>query len=151
MAKGNNKKENFLDGYVKRIGSLDFITPKDVQHNAIRIFKDIAYGNIDQKDIDKYQAFFLNNTNIDNLLIVAQNKRDEAAIHCNAMEALLKVNPDAGTNQLVPLLHRKDYTVYTLYSTIFDTFSGLKAYGDIRILYGLQHSLVTMRRYFNNI
>lgn len=152
MVKGNNnnKKENVLDSFVKRVGSIEYITAKDVQNSAIRIFRDIAFGNLDQRDIEKYSAFFLNANNIENLLVVAGRKKNEASIHCLAMEALFKNNPNLTSNQEAVMLHRRDYTVYTLYDMICQAFSALKVRGDIRILYGLPHQLAPMRRYFNN-
>lgn len=141
------KKENVLDQYIKRTGSLEYITANDVQRNAVRIFKDIAFGNIDQKDIEKYSDFFMNANNIENLLIAAAGKRDEASIHCFAMEAFFKVHPDQVQNVNANNLHRRDWAIYQFYSLIFDAFNDLKIRGDIRVIYGLQHNLFTMKRY----
>lgn len=149
---GNNgrRKEHALEVYIKKTGALEYIRANDVQHLAVRIFKDIAYGNINQKEMEKYAQFFLDDNNIDNLLIIANAKCTEAAIICNGLDAYQKASSNTDLSQSIMPIHRKWYSIYSLYSNITNTFASLKSSKDIRILYGLPTVLAPLRRFFNN-
>lgn len=151
MAKVRTKKENALDRYISRYGSLDYIKPNEVQRLAIGIFKDLAYGNITQADIDKYSTFFLDHSNLDNLIIVAAQRTQEATIHCNALEEYFKVYQSEAQNPVATNLHRKDYATYTVFNTFVNTLTSVKNTGDIRYLYSISHVLQTVKRTFPNI
>ena len=72
----NNQKKQFNDYFStgikqKGTGFLSFKNPQDLQRDAVRIFRDIARGNI---DIEKYEEYFLNPMLLDNMVICANSK-----------------------------------------------------------------------------
>lgn len=150
--KGNNrKKPNALEQYESQRGSLDFIKATDVQGLAIRIFKDIAFGNIDQKDIDKYQKFFLDNDVLTNLKYVADVRFIEEQTHCVGMQLFFAQYPNETSNPLLTNLHKKDYDKYMIFNIIREALQAVLQTKDLRILYSLQTNLSQFRKSFKLI
>ena len=149
--RNNKKRQNVLDKYIQKNGSLDYINSVSVSKLSIGLFKDFAYGNITQEDISKYQKFFLNSEVLQNLLMAATLKQREAEIHCFAMEAYFTKNPTQNTNPTALELHKRDYGVYLFFNIIANAIVAVQHNGDIRILYALQNNLQRCKNYFKFI
>lgn len=149
MPKNQQKKKlNVLEQYEANRGSLQFIKANDIQNLAVRIFKDIAFNNIDQKDIDKYQEFFLNKDVIYNLISVANYRMIEEQAHVYGMSLIFKQDPNSQNDQMARTLYDKDFNKFTIYRIIKEAFTALGNTGDLRILYSLSTNLQPFKRYF---
>lgn len=90
MAIPNKKRENCLDVLAKQFGgSINLISGNILSKNIVRIFKDIAYGNITKDDFEKYGSFFTNRQNLSEFRKFALNKANICAMYVEAFKAAM--------------------------------------------------------------
>lgn len=154
----NVKRLNVLDIYVRdNGGSLNYMTTDEIQKYALRIFKDIAYGNIDSKDIgDKYVEFFNSPTVLENLKVVISQKLFDSKIKYTSIDYYFNNTPEGETLSRTVRgieLYQSEYSIFLMYSTLNNILEDAieNPKNRIRILFCIEYNLSKYKRYLNKL
>jgi hypothetical protein len=118
------KRNNYFSDNIQRNGEgfLQQYDARKLRNDANRVFKDIAYGNI---DFDKYWAYFTEPTFINALIDVADTKY---RIHQYSYESLFNTTMMRTTNDL-EIIKRYHKRLAEAYRLFYDYFVGVKMSG----------------------
>lgn len=145
----NQKQNNFFTQSIKDKGEnfLDFMTAKDLQFSALKIFRELARGRIDVKE---YGDFFLEPPLLEALFIEGEKKYKFYSITYNSVLYSMNVVVAAGQcpDQDVVAVSEDLKRSLDAYGIIMNTLIALKTNGNASILYGAINAL---RYYKNNI
>lgn len=148
MAKGKNNVNNYFSMNIAKYGE-DFLDQKstsDIQRDAKRrIFKDMAFANI---DYEKYGAYFMDHRFVEQLLIVAY---DEMNNHRAKYMALLEYDRQHPGDQRVTSLCALECRLTTAFEIIHMYLLSVKGNGyDISCLTCLASQLGQFRNDISN-
>lgn len=151
MGKNNNKNNssNFFTNIIKEKGE-DFISQlsvRDMQYNAVKIFKDLARCNI---DISKYGKYFCEYQFNRSLFVVAQEKFTYFSISCQGVYLLIQniVNSGNQVSQEVQIVYEKHKKSMEVYSIIMEGLNNVLYTGNPECLFPMINIL---SKYRNNI
>lgn len=118
-------------------------TPNQIrQFHVPRIISDIARGNIDYREEEKYLS---NNTLLTAILDLAMQKYISFDISAKGVELLLNRtinnNPNDPMINTITTVHNIHYKSAEVYRLVLDAFSRYRDTGDIDHLYPLSHQL----------
>jgi len=98
-------------------------TPESIQKMIRNVAKDMIYGNFNYEQDSKY---ILDPKVIDNLIIAAENERDDNCLYYYAMTNYMVQFPT------VPARHQTKFNVlWYIYGTIVDKLKAVKSSGNI--------------------
>ena len=152
------KRPSVLDNYVRdNGGTLKYITPEEIQRYALRIFKDMAYGNIDSKDIgERYVDFFSSRMVLENLKVVIDQKLYDSMIKYKAIEFYYENNVEGKSYASTfrgNELYQAEYSVFNMYSIISNILADAidNPTNCIRILFCVEYNLNKYKKYLNKL
>jgi hypothetical protein len=149
--KSNQKRNNnnYFTSNIQKAGEnfMDTKNARDLQFDAIKIFRDLARGNV---DIAKYGQYLLDPMMLNACLSAANTKLMYYSISFSGVNCLVNSLSTSG-NQIDPNIimvledHRKSMEVY---QAILTHFTALRDTGDIGYLVSLVNAI---SRYRSNI
>lgn len=139
--KQNNNNNNYFSRNIQQngVGFIQLKNAQDIQREALKIFRDIARGNI---DFEKYGNYFLDPIFLDNLLIACQSKL--------TVETILRDGVTMLYNSQIQMQQPCDITSMVLqdqlqkveaYTCILQCLTSLKMSKDTAWLYTLSAQL----------
>ena len=142
--KNSNRRSNYFQQNVQKFGE-NFISrknPAELELDAIRIFRDIARGNI---DVQKDGPYFLDTQFLESCLTAANLKLNLHTTNYNGV--LMLVNNNLGSSMTMSILeyNKRCMEAYTI---IYNHLMNIKATKDINYLTTMVGNL---RNYRNNI
>lgn len=135
----NNKKQN-NDYFSKSIqqkgaGFIECKNALEIQRDAIKVFRDIARGNI---NFEKYGEYFLQDVFLSNLIIAANSKLISESIKRDGVNLLISQMSQTGANCDMQLIVLQDLINKTqAYQIILNNLTALQQSGDVNWLYTL--------------
>lgn len=137
-------RPSYFQQNVQRFGPnfLDMKNAEQMQRDAIKIFRDIAMGNI---NIETDGVYFMNQQLLTCLIKEAQSALNVHIIHCNGATALLYTGQN---DPSVRAVLESDQRSAQAYKILYDGLCALAATGDLNYLLVMTNNL---RNYRYNI
>lgn len=140
MKKNNNNQSNYFTQNIKQYGEnfLKYKTPKDIEYDCIKIFRELAKGRI---DIPKCGPYFLDAQFLESCLHGAIQKYNYHNVSFNGINCMVTMNQNLlNDNTTMGILsdHKKSVTAYNLIITILNN---IKLTGDFTYLFTLVNQL----------
>lgn len=124
-------RKNYFDYQIERFGEsfLSRKNPQNLQQDAMRIFKDMAYGNI---DVRQYECYFRDQQLLESMLLEADRNYRFHHISYYGVEQL-RSNPYFPQDEVnnVSAYHKE---VSDFYGVIFNGLTNFKVSNDIEYL-----------------
>lgn len=142
--RNNKKRGNWFDQQIQRYETPDFIKqirPEQLVKDAIRVFRDIARGNI---DVEKYGEYFLDPYFIDTCLTAANSKHVLHEISKIGIESLI-TSPQSANYPDAPTVHNYHMRASEGYKIIVNALVSIKMSGDIKYIYAMAAQLSRYR------
>lgn len=140
----NQKRKNYFAQQIQNNG-VDFIEKlrdDQLQRDSIRIFRDIARGNI---SIDEYGEYFLNPKLINAAISAAYSKFVLFGTSKVALELLMNTPGKSAEFPDAPQIFSYHLKGYEAYSLILNTMTNLKNTNNIEYLYVMANNLTKYR------
>ena len=146
MAKPNNNQPNYFKQNIQKYGKdfIDKMNARDMQVNTVRVFRDLARGNINPKTEGEY---FLNPQFMDACLVAAHSKLVMHSTHYNGVSMLIQNMGPSATQEMYQVADY-DKRCMDAYTTIMSGLQAIQATGNVEYLYTMANNL---RNYRNNI
>ena len=146
MAKNNkgNNNNNYFAQNIQRFGE-NFInqkSPRDIQFDSIRLFRDIAKQNI---DFNKYGEYFLNDMFMNNIMVGANSKYQLFKTNYDGVLLLSQQQPN---DSIIMSVLENNRRCRDAYANIINALNMFRATQNINVLFQLSSIL---RDYRNNI
>ncbi|MGL5751126.1 MAG: hypothetical protein ACRCXT_11400 [Paraclostridium sp.] len=142
----NNKKGNQQNNYFTkniRDRGEDFLfykTAKDLEFDAMSVFRDIARGKV---DLNKFGGYFLNTQFLDSLIKVSYEKYCTHQISYNGVSMLINSYASMGQSpdMMVLTVNENHKRLAEAYLIIYNTLMYIKNTNDVTNLYILPNNL----------
>ena len=141
MAQKNGKKrKSWFEQQAERFGSdfINTIRSDEAQKGAIKVFSDLAYGNV---NIPNEGSYFLNQQFLDNCIVAANSKRVYYSYLFSGLNALTASDPAVGNDNNFQATYRIIRGNFEAYSIILNSLHMIRDSGNIQILYSLTNQL----------
>lgn len=140
----NRKRTNYFQQNIQRFGEnfLNMKNANDLEMDSIRVFRDIARGNVDpQKD----GQYFLNTQFIESCISGASLKLNLHTTNYKGVLMLVNGGVNDGMTMAILDYNKRCMEAYTI---IYNNLNNIKATGDVNYLTAMASNL---RNYRNNI
>lgn len=144
MAKPGNNQNNYFKQNIQKYGK-DFIekmNARDMQVNVVRVFRDLARGNINAKTEGEY---FLNPQFMEACIVAAHSKLVMHSAHYNGVNMMVQ---SGNTDQNILQVLEYDRRCMEAYNIILSNLQAIQASGNTEYLVVMANNL---RNYRNNI
>lgn len=144
MSNNNKKKrENYFQQNINRLGNnfLDLLPLDKIKLDTVRVFRELARGNI---DIDVYGKYFMHTKFLEACIETSATKFNLHNISAMGVERLIADNIQGYNIGAVYDFHKNAAAAYRLINTKMTEF---RYYNDITILTDLVANLVKYRYY----
>ena len=139
-----NQRPNYFQQNIQKFGE-NFLGQKnsnDMQLDAIRVFRDIARGNIDVEEEGKY---FLHPQFLESCIVAAFSKLSLHSINFNGVNLLVSQGANDETTMSILEYDRRCAEAYTI---IYNQLNNIRNTGDVNYLTVMVNNL---KNYRNNI
>ena len=142
MAQKNKKsnQKNWFGQQIEKFGPefISNIRADEAQKGAIRLFRDIARGNI---NIPTEGQYFLDGQFLENCIVAATSKYVYFSILFEGLEALARTDSTRSSDTNYLAVYRNTKNSMAAYGCILNTLNNIKATGDLGFLYTLVNQL----------
>lgn len=134
-------RPSYFQQNVQRFGPnfLDLKNAEQMQKDAVKVFRDIAMGNI---NLNNDGEFFLNQQFLACCIKEAEAILNTHIVHCNGCSALIYAGQG---NDFVSAVLEKDQRSAQAYKILYDGLCALSATGDLNYLSMLTNNLRNYR------
>lgn len=142
--KGNNNNNN--NSYFARnirekgVDFLNYISPRELTNDALKVFREIARGQV---DLHQYGEYFLNPQFLECCLQAAYNKYSFSSISHTGVDMLITDTMNRGMmpDNLMISVKESHKRTAEAYSIIWQTLNSIAMSGDLSNLYVLVNKL----------
>lgn len=139
--KPNKKRKSWFEQQAERFGPdfIESIRPDDAQKGAIKVFSDIARGNV---NIPNEGQYFLNTQFSYNCIVAANSKKVFYGYLLSGLNALTSMDSNVANDANFQATYRIVKGNYEAYSLILNALHTINDTKNIQILYSLANQLI---------